>query len=390
MKFSLATKTFSTLPSSTPIAQLGVVWFKGTDLRTSDHAPLYHAHKECSEVLHAYVIDPSQYLKVHSESDSCKCSMKRLKFLSETLIDLNQNLQKVGSKLHIFTGPTDKIMADVMDGLFQAVETLPPPSTSSSSSLPRLYYHDEFIHEEKQYLSSSLSMIRGKYPLSSYWGGGTIYEASDLPFSLDKLNMYTNFRKSMEGKDRSNPQIPMRDPLPGFSFKPSPQFDAIEGQDSTIFTGIGGAASSDVPYVLIPETEMTVSGILQKLVDCARSIPDTSLDPFFEVGDAHVSGGEFRPFIGGETVGRERISHYIDNGVGRLSVYKETRNGMAGMDYSSKLSPWLAVGAITARQIVKSVKDFEKSSGISNDSTYWLIFELLWRDYMKFYGLRQD
>ena len=56
--------------------------------------------------------------------------------------------------------------------------------------------------------------------------------------------------------------------------------------------------------------------------------------------------------------------------------------------YSSKLSAWLAVGAITARQVVKAVKDFEKSSGIVNDSTYWLIFELLWRDYMKFYGLR--
>merc|ERR1711871_1140552 len=93
-------------------------------------------------------------------------------------------------------------------------------------------------------------------------------------------------------------------------------------------------------------------------------------------------------FKGGESAAWDRINHYITNGEGKIDVYKETRNGMIGMDYSSKLSPWLAVGAISSRQVVKAVKDFEARTGIKNDSTYWLIFELLWRDYMKFYGIR--
>ena len=61
---------------------------------------------------------------------------------------------------------------------------------------------------------------------------------------------------------------------------------------------------------------------------------------------------------------------------------------MVGADYSSKLSPYLATGAISARSIYAEVKKFEASSGISNENTYWLIFELLWRDFMRFYGAK--
>ena len=39
----------------------------------------------------------------------------------------------------------------------------------------------------------------------------------------------------------------------------------------------------------------------------------------------------------------------------RLRVYKETRNGMLGADYSSKFSPWLAAGFISPRLIYEEV-----------------------------------
>ena len=45
-------------------------------------------------------------------------------------------------------------------------------------------------------------------------------------------------------------------------------------------------------------------------------------------------------------------------------------------------------GTVTARSIYAEVKAFEQRSGIANENTYWLIFELLWRDYMKFYGMK--
>lgn len=56
---------------------------------------------------------------------------------------------------------------------------------------------------------------------------------------------------------------------------------------------------------------------------------------------------------------------------------------MIGADYSSKFSPWLALGCLSPRYIYQQVKVYEAEYG-SNDSTYWLIFELIWRDYFRF------
>lgn len=41
-----------------------------------------------------------------------------------------------------------------------------------------------------------------------------------------------------------------------------------------------------------------------------------------------------------------------------LKVYKETRNGMLGPDYSTKFSPWLAFGCISPRFIYEEVRSF--------------------------------
>lgn len=77
-----------------------------------------------------------------------------------------------------------------------------------------------------------------------------------------------------------------------------------------------------------------------------------------------------------------------------MSAYKETRNGMLGKDFSTKLSAWLALGCITARQVHWYLVDFEDGktdlgNGApgygkgENKSTYAVRFELLWRDYMR-------
>ncbi len=56
---------------------------------------------------------------------------------------------------------------------------------------------------------------------------------------------------------------------------------------------------------------------------------------------------------------------------------------MLGADYSSKFSPWLALGCLSPRFIYEQVKEYE-AERLKNDSTYWLVFELLWRDFFRF------
>jgi deoxyribodipyrimidine photo-lyase len=82
----------------------------------------------------------------------------------------------------------------------------------------------------------------------------------------------------------------------------------------------------------------------------------------------------------------KRLNNYFFE-TKKLGFYKKTRNGLIGTDYSSKFSPWLANGSISARTIYWNVKKFEKEE-IKNQSTYWLIFELIWRDYFKYISIK--
>jgi deoxyribodipyrimidine photo-lyase len=92
------------------------------------------------------------------------------------------------------------------------------------------------------------------------------------------------------------------------------------------------------------------------------------------------------PFKGGEQQALKRIEEYFWE-TEKLKYYKKTRNGLVGKDYSSKLSAWLANGSISARTIYEHVKKFEKEVK-KNQDTYWLIFELIWRDYFKYVSLK--
>lgn len=71
--------------------------------------------------------------------------------------------------------------------------------------------------------------------------------------------------------------------------------------------------------------------------------------------------------------------------------YKNTRNLSIGDHVSTKFSVWLSLGIVSARTIAHEIKLFEKNVK-KNSSTYWVIFELLWRDFFQFqcekYGIR--
>lgn len=92
------------------------------------------------------------------------------------------------------------------------------------------------------------------------------------------------------------------------------------------------------------------------------------------------------PFEGGENQALQRIEHYFFE-TENLSKYKQTRNGLIGSDYSSKLSAWLANGSVSAKTIYWKVKEYEDEFG-ANEDTYWLIFELIWRDYFKYISMK--
>lgn len=92
-------------------------------------------------------------------------------------------------------------------------------------------------------------------------------------------------------------------------------------------------------------------------------------------------------FLGGESAGQRHCEHYFSTHL--ASEYKQTRNGLEGMDYSTKFSPWLALGCLSPHYILQRLNTYERQQG-ANDSTYWIYFELLWREYFYWYGRKHQ
>ncbi len=159
----------------------------------------------------------------------------------------------------------------------------------------------------------------------------TLYHAEDLPFSIKDIpDVFSNFRKKIE-KDATV----------------RPVFEKPLSINSPKF-----------PESVLPT--LADLGLESKTIDSRAAIQ----------------------FEGGETEAIKRLNHYFFE-TKCLSNYKETRNGMVGADYSSKFSAWLALGCISPRLIHREIKKYEGQFG-ANDSTYWLVFELLWRDFFRF------
>jgi deoxyribodipyrimidine photo-lyase len=90
-------------------------------------------------------------------------------------------------------------------------------------------------------------------------------------------------------------------------------------------------------------------------------------------------------YRGGTRAAISHLQQYLERALPHS--YKATRNQLHGLDYSSKLSPWLALGSISARSVMQKLNQFESEQG-ANEGSYWLWFELLWRDYFRVLHLK--
>ena len=189
---------------------------------------------------------------------------------------------------------------------------------------------------------------KGNVKLETPWGL-TLFHPDDMPFARQECpDTFTHFRKICETQCTVRPLLPTR-PL---ADKPFPLLDEFKGE---------------LPAGFLP-AEVTENLRLRLGVDQIRTDPR----------GIHLAGGE--------TAGLERLDSYLFQ-TNAIATYKETRNGLIGLQYSSKFSPYLAHGCLSPREIYFAIQRYEQTK-VKNDSTYWLVFELLWRDFFKFIGLR--
>ena len=159
--------------------------------------------------------------------------------------------------------------------------------------------------------------------------GNSLFEEADLPFALKELpDVLSPFRRKVEKRNIPGPGgAPDRLPPP-----PAAQFDAIPR---------------------------------------AAAAPDPAL-----------------PLPGGRAAGERRLRQFVFDQEG-ITEYKATRNCLDGLSGSSTLSPWLANGNLSVREVAHAIFRFERER-VANESTYWLFFELLWREFFYWRAVLDD
>ncbi|XP_022855504.1 cryptochrome DASH, chloroplastic/mitochondrial isoform X3 [Olea europaea var. sylvestris] len=313
---------------------VAIVWFRN-DLRVLDNEALLMAWVSSEAVLPVYCVDPRLFSTTRYFGFP-KTGGLRAQFLIECLADLKKNLMKLGLDLLIQNGKPEEIL----------------PSLAKAYGVHTVYAQKETCSEElnvERLVSKSLQKVvlssskgqsvkpnsTNSTKLELIWGS-SMYHIDDLPFSCNSLpDVYTQFRKSVESKSKVRSCIKIPTSL--------------------------GPAPSIKDWGCIPE--ITVLGLEKAKV------------------------GKGLAFVGGESAAVSRVCEYFWT-KNLLRTYKETRNGMLGPDYSTKFSPWLASGSLSPRFIYEEVKRFERERE-SNDSTYWVLFELIWRDYFRFLSIKQ-
>lgn len=125
-----------------------------------------------------------------------------------------------------------------------------------------------------------------------------------------------------------------------------------------------------------------------QVINSPNNLEKTQVPTLEELGFENILEDERDQirFIGGESCGLARLNEYLWE-KDLLKTYKVTRNQMLGKDFSTKFSAWLSLGCLSPRRIYEEIQKYEKEN-FKNDSTYWLIFELLWRDYFHFIALK--
>lgn len=192
-----------------------------------------------------------------------------------------------------------------------------------------IYFSKEVTPEEVNIEDALLKELSRKNIDWKAFSSATLIDTESLPFPLNQMpSMFTKFKKAVESDLQIKPPLitPLKVKTPVFE------------------------QNNEIP-------NLTDFGIPMPVSDKRNAFP----------------------YKGGESQGLKRLQEYLwDKDL--LKQYFDTRNGLIGPDYSSKFSAWLATGSLSPRYIYAEVKRYE-SDRVENKSTYWLIFELLWRDF---------
>lgn len=302
--------------------KLGLVWF-GNDLRCTDQKMLSLAAQEVDQLVCLYCDEPQH--NQPSRYATQGMSALRRRFLNEGLNNLATELKKLGQTLFIS-------QHDPVTSITLLLNELP---------ISHIYCNHHSGWNEQQ----SLKQIAKNFTDVHFHieHGLTLFEPEQLPFNLSSLETPPSH-------------------LSGHGY----DFPSSFSKFRTL------VEKSDIsrPYPHITQLPIVSELLLKLPLPLIRAWEPKSVT-------------STPTFAGGEQAAQRQLNHYFSTNL--PSHYKEVRNALDGWGNSTKFSPWLAQGNVSPRQIKMALNQYEDTNGI-NESTYWIYFELLWREYFHWYA----
>jgi deoxyribodipyrimidine photo-lyase len=293
------------------------------DLRLHDN-PALRAAASADRLLCVYIHDPRHDLPTRWGFP--RMGGHRRRFLADGLGALAAALAMQGQRLQVIVG--------------SAPEVLPELAARAGAAV----VHCEWIAAPEE--EADVAALRASgLQVDCHWQS-SLLEPTALPFAVDGVPLvFSDFRRRVESAG-----VRPREPLPPPEELPPPP---------------AAAAGHGAPAVAAIEQWLAA--------------PPAADDPRSAFPYAQPA------FRAGEGAALAHLQRYFDSDLPQR--YKRTRNGLQGVDYSTKFSPWLASGALSARRVHAALRAHEMRCG-SNEDTYWINFELLWRDHFRLLHLR--
>ncbi|KAF7557043.1 hypothetical protein G7046_g6134 [Stylonectria norvegica] len=352
-----------------------LVYLLRRDLRATDNPILHHLASSShgfTHLLPVFVLPPHQievsgflapgekspYPPAKSKVGKFwRCGPHRAKFLAQSVWDLKNTLELLNSGLVLRVGSYSDVLKHIVESF-----------KSTEHSVGAVWMTEEPSAEEQQEQVAVSSVCSWNSIDFKLWRDEKYYiddRDTGLKKAQDLPDVFTSYRKTQEPlRQRPRPSLPRpeSDKLP-----PLPEPAWLPPQDQ--------------PFVMPDKYQEIEDRLLQPLENIMANPP--AFPP--KAKSAH-------PFKGGETSAWDRVRHLVKSG--SMSDYKETRNGLVGLDFSTKLSGYLSHGCITARQVHEELvgledgtnSDYKDAKGYKegeNEGTKAVRFELLWRDYMR-------
>ena len=300
-----------------------VLYWLRNDLRLHDNEALTALPAGTTALLPVYCFDPVA-LGPDAYLDRPRTGPHRLAFLRETLTDLQRRYAALGSGVHFAVGRPEEVL----------------PALARQLGAQAVYASTEHTTEEEEAEDALVAALGPQVPLRRF-ETLTLLHPDDLPIPIQRLPMsFSKFRFDVAAKANVRPPLPAPRQLPplpaGFAPAPLPSADELA-------TGLG-----------LP----TVASVVP---DRRAALPALG---------------------GGETAGLARLHDYAVERhlIGR---YDDTRNEMLGEAFSTKFSPWLANGSLSARQVWAAIDAYDATHGARSKGAMQLRLELLWRDFFR-------